>query len=99
MEVDSELFHIESNLRDLKIITVIQSIPLEGDRIRKGLYFMLLTNFRFSNSPSIKYKRIILKCIKQQLSRFSLRYYFNSTNEVYSYFKSLFLKIYFTHCI
>lgn len=28
MVVNSELFHIGSNLRDLKIITIIQSIPL-----------------------------------------------------------------------
>lgn len=39
MEVDSELFHIESNLRDLKIITVIQSIPLVRRQDQKRTVF------------------------------------------------------------
>lgn len=39
MEVDSELFHIGSNLRDLKIITVIQNIPLVRRQDQKSTVF------------------------------------------------------------
>lgn len=62
---------------------------LWGRHSQKALYFMLPGNFRFKNSPSIKYKSIILKRRKQHLSKLSTLIV--SMKNVVRYFKSLLL--------